>query len=217
MNYVGYKFYDEAKTRRSAEVLKMNTGENRDQFQKRCKQLGFDLTDSRNLIDPFKFLSDTLIKGDLNARRFNFSVLLQNISHDFNKASIIRNNNAFTGREVIIYGNKLDDLRGSVGTEKYENFRHVRDLKNLSGVFEEFDSIIGIDNIDGAKPIQSHSFDHDIKTLFVFGEEEIGLCGELIEKCHDVLYIPQFGSIRSINVACASAIVFHEYTRSFTS
>jgi tRNA G18 (ribose-2'-O)-methylase SpoU len=217
MNVVGYKYYDEAKTRRSAETLKMNKGEDLKSFQKRCKSLGFDPIDSRNLINPYKNLSDTIIKGDLNKRRFNFSVLLQNISHDFNKASVIRNNNAFTGQEIIIFGNKLDDIRGCCGAHKYENIKHVREISQLDGVFEEFDVIIGIDNIDGAKPIQSYTFQHNLKTLFVFGEEEIGLCGELLKKCDDILYIPQYGSVRSINVACASAIVMYEYTRNFIS
>jgi len=214
MNYIGYKFFDPPhNTRRSAESLRMLPGENRQSFEKRCRQLGFEMTDSRNLINPFKFLSDTLIKGALNERRFNFSVLLQNITHDFNKASVTRNCNAFCGKEIIVFNNKIDDYRGACGSEKYENIRHVKTLNELNDVYKEFDVVLGIDNIEGAKPIHTYKFDHDIKTLFVFGEEEIGLCGELIEKCDDILYIPQYGSIRSINVACASAIVFHEFCR----
>jgi tRNA G18 (ribose-2'-O)-methylase SpoU len=213
MNYIGYKYYDKSKTRRSAEVLKMNPGENKIEFKKRCESLGFEMTDSRNLINPFKFLHDTLIKGALNERRFNFSVLLQNITHDFNKASVTRNCNAFCGKEIIVFNNKIDDFRGACGTEKYENIRYVKTLEELNKIYSEFDVVIGVDNIEGAKPVQNYKFNHDIKTLFVFGEEEIGLCGELIEKCDDILYIPQFGSVRSINVACASSIIFHEYTR----
>ena len=215
MNYVGYNWFDEAKTRRSGDVIKMLPKESLAQFKKRCKLTGHEAIDSRNLINPYKNLSDTLIKGDLNKRRFNFSILLQNISHDFNKASVVRNNNAFTGAEVIIFGNKLDDIRGACGVHKYENFRHVREISELNNLFDEFDAVLGIDNVDGAKPIQEYTFEHNLKTLFVFGEEEIGLCGELMEKCDDILYIPQFGSIRSINVACASAIVMYEYTRCF--
>ena len=213
MNYRGYKWLDEAKTRRSGEVIRMSPKESLPQFKKRCELLGFDIVDGRNLINPYQFLSDTLIKGDLNARRFNFSILLQNISHDFNKASVVRNNNAFTGKEVIVFGNKLDDIRGSCGTHNYENFRHVRELSDLTGVLEEFDIVIGIDNIDGAKPIDEYKFDHSIKTLFVFGEEELGLCQELIDKSNELLYIRKYGSCRSINIASASAIVMYEYTR----
>ena len=58
MNYVGYKWFDEAKTRRSADVLKMESGESLDKFKKRCTSLGYDCVDGRNLVDHYKFLSD---------------------------------------------------------------------------------------------------------------------------------------------------------------
>lgn len=215
MNMVGYKWFDEAKTRRSADVLKMEIGETLMKFQKRCKELGYDCVDKRNVIDRYKLMSDDLIRGDLNKRRFNFSIFLQNLAGDFNKASVIRNCNGFCGKEVIIFGEKEYDRRGTCGMHTYENFKHVKCLNDLGGLFETYDHIIGIDNIDGAMPIQSYNFDHAASTLFVFGEEGIGICPEIIEKCHSVLYIPQFGAVRSINVACASAIVMHEYTRSF--
>ena len=106
MNYVGYKYFDTARTRRSAEVLYMEEGEKLDQFKKRCRNLGYEAVDKRNVIDRYKLMSDDLIKGDMNTRRFNFSILLQNLAGDFNKASVIRNNNAFCGKEVILFGEK---------------------------------------------------------------------------------------------------------------
>jgi tRNA G18 (ribose-2'-O)-methylase SpoU len=216
MNYVGYKFFDEAKTRRSAEVLHMNKDESLAQFQKRCRILGYECLDKRNVIDRYKLMSDDLIRGDLNERRFNYSILLQNLAGDFNKASVIRNNNAFCGKEVIIFGDKSYDRRGTCGMHLYENFNHVRELSELDGLLERFDRVIGIDNCDGAKPIQNYDWDYNEQTLFVFGEEGIGVCPEILERCDDILYIPQFGAVRSINVACASAIVMYEYTRNFS-
>ena len=215
MNMVGYKWFDAEKTRRSAEVLKMEIGESLNAFKKRCESLGFEAVDARNVIDRYKLMSDDLIRGDLNSRRFNFSVFLQNLSGDYNKASIIRNSNAFCGKEVILFGEKDYDRRGTCGMHLYENFKHVKILKELDDLFGQYDYVIGIDNVSGAKPIQSYTFNHEAKTLFVFGEEGVGICPEIIEKCHCLLYIPQFGAIRSINVSSASAIVMHEYTRNF--
>ena len=213
MNYKGYKWLDEAKTRRSAEVLEMSTGENIAQFTKRCKLNGFEVVDPRNVIDRYKTMSDILIKGDLNSKRFNFSILLQNLAGDFNKATSIRCNNAFCGKEVILFGDKGYDRRGTCGMHLYEQMSHVKELSKLEGLFEQYDHIIGIDNVDGAEPINSYQFDHNANTLFVFGEEGIGICPEILELCDKVLYIKQFGAVRSINVGCASAIVMYEYTR----
>lgn len=213
MNYVGYKWVDEAKTRRSAVVLKMNDGEKLNAFIKRCKREGFEPVDARNVIDRYKLMSDDLICGDLNERRFNYGILLQNLAGDFNKASVIRNNNAFCGMEVILFGEKQYDRRGTCGMHKYEHLRHVSVLDDLDIILKNYDQIICIDNVDGAEAIEDYKFDHSVKTLFVFGEEGIGVCPELIERCSKMLYIRQYGAVRSINVACASAIVMYEYTR----
>jgi tRNA G18 (ribose-2'-O)-methylase SpoU len=194
----------------------MNKGESLEKFQKRCKLSGFECCDPRNIVDRYKLMSDELIKGDLNNRRFNFSILLQNLSGDFNKASIIRNCNAFCGKEVILFGDKQYDRRGTCGTHVYENFKHVRELYELDDFLSEYDHIIGVDNIEGALPIANYNWDYNSKTIFIFGEEGIGICQEIIDQCHDILYIPMYGSVRSINVSSASAIVMHEYVRGCT-
>jgi tRNA G18 (ribose-2'-O)-methylase SpoU len=213
MNYVGYKWLDEAKTRRSADVLKMDDGEKLEAFIKRCGREGYDAVDARNVIDRYKLMSDELICGDLNARRFNFGILLQNLAGDFNKASVIRNNNAFCGQEVILFGEKRYDRRGTCGMHKYEHLVHVSVLDELDTILNNYQNIICIDNIEGAIAIDEYKFDHSVKTLFVFGEEGIGVCPELIDRCNDMLYIKQYGAVRSINVACASAIVMYGYTK----
>lgn len=213
MNFVGYKYYDDARTRRSAEVLKMLPHEKLETFKKRCIDSGYELTDKRNVIDRYKLMSDDLIRGDLNERRFNYSIFLQNLAGDFNKASAIRNNNAFCGKEVIIFGDKELDRRGMTGMQNYEHLTHVRELSELDDLFSHYDEVIGIDNVDGAIPIQEHNWEYSKNILFVFGEEGIGICPEILDKCNSILYIKQFGAVRSINVACASAIVMYEYTR----
>ena len=215
MNYVGYKYFDEAKTRRSADVLYMEKNEKLETFKKRCLNFGYEPVDKRNVIDRYKIMSDVLIKGDLNTRRFNFSIFLQNLAGDFNKASIIRNNNAFCGKEIIIFGDKDYDRRGTTGMHTYENFKHVSCLNDLGSLFENYDYVIGIDNVDGAKTIQEYNWNHEANTLLIFGEEGVGICPEILDQCHDILYIPQFGAVRSINVASAAAIVMYEYTRNF--
>jgi len=46
---------------------------------------------------------------------------------------------------------------------------------------------------------------------FVFGEENLGVDEELRKISSKVLYIKQYGSVRSLNVGCASAIVMYDY------
>ena len=76
--------------------------------------------DPRNVIDYYAYWKEDAIKADLRSKCNNFSVLVQNLIHDFNLGSIIRCANAFCAKEVIIYGSKQYDKRGTVGAHQRE-------------------------------------------------------------------------------------------------
>lgn len=169
-------------------------------------------TDTRNVTNFFKYWTDEAIKTNLDSKRHNFSVLVQNVIKDFNLSTVIRSSNAFLAKEVIIYGSKQYDRRGAVGTHNYENIRHVKNTNEL--VFPDNYFIIGVDNIEDAKPIENYNYPTNKHVLFVFGEENIGLTDELKAICHDFIYIKQYGSVRSLNVGSAASIVMFDYCRS---
>ena len=169
------------------------------------------LVDKRNIVDRFKNWANDLIIADLDTRRNNFGILCCNIQGDFNIGSVIRNNNAFLGREVIIYGKKRYDRRGCVGTYKYEHLKHVKLEDNLELAISKYDQVIGVDNIDSAEPIDNQQWNYNKKTLFCFGEEGSGLPQNVLDICNKIVYIKQMGSVRSINVGCASAIILFHY------
>lgn len=167
--------------------------------------------DGRNIIDYYYYWDNEAILADLDSKRHNFTVLASNIQGDFNIGTVIRNANAFLAKEVIIYGRKKYDRRGTVGTHTYTHFRHVREVEDLTGIFEQFGLVVGIDNIPGAKPIETYQWNHNIPTLMCFGQEHVGLPKEILDKCHDVVYISQYGSVRSLNVGTASGIAMYSY------
>jgi len=218
MNFVGYKFFDEAKTRRSADVLYMKPNENLIQFQKRCELLGYEAIDKRNVIDHYKHLSDELIKGDLDENRIpNLSVLCINIIGDFNISSCQRNCNAFGCQDLYIFGNKKYDKRGAVGTERYTPFKHVKDVDNLNELLKNFDCVVSLDNCSGARPINEYKWNFDKKTLIIVGQESIGVPDEILKLSHDIVYIKQRGSVRSINAANACGIALYDYSFKYDS
>jgi tRNA G18 (ribose-2'-O)-methylase SpoU len=45
----------------------------------------------------------------------------------------------------------------------------------------------------------------------IFGQEQIGIPKEVLDMCDDVVYIRQFGTVRSLNVGTASGIVMYDY------
>lgn len=171
------------------------------------------MEDTRNILNKYKYWETEAVKADLDTKRQNFSVLCTNIQGDFNIGSIIRNANAFLAKEVIIYGKKKWDRRGAVGTHNYTNFNHVREADDLPALFSQYDRIIGVDNVDNAVPIESYKWDANNNILICFGEENSGLTEEVVSLCDDVVYIQQYGSVRSLNVGCASGIVMYDYMR----
>ena len=175
--------------------------------------------ETRNIIDHYHYWNHDAIRADLDTKRHNYTVVCCNVGNDFNIATVIRNANAFLAKEVIIYGNKKYDRRGTVGTHHYTNFNHVRDIDSLSDLFHsmyvrygrEGVRVIGIDNIPEAKDVNSYDFDPNVHYVMIFGQEQIGVPMDVLSICDDVLYIPQYGSVRSINVGCASSIIMNNY------
>lgn len=170
-----------------------------------------------NVIDYYKEWEVNAIIGDLDTKRKNFTVLCSNVENDFNIATAIRNSNAFLASEVWIYGRKQYDRRGTVGTHHYTHFRHVKTIDNVYNEIEQLKKkhekvrVVGVDNIPDALPIGNYAWSKHEHVLMIFGQEKNGVPKELLNICDDVVYIKQYGSVRSLNVGTASGIVMNSY------
>lgn len=166
--------------------------------------------DRRNVIDHFKYWSDEAIKVALDERRLPFAIMLENFAHDFNIACAIRNGNAFSTGEVWIVGRRKWDKRGAVGTYKYEHIHYADTSEEVIERFRERGyRIVAVDNLDGACELQRYRWEP--KSLMMFGQESIGLSQRALDLADDLVYIPQTGSTRSINVGAASAVLMYDY------
>lgn len=165
------------------------------------------MSDTRNIIDYFKYWTVDAIKADLDEKRHNFSILISNKLNDFNLGTVVRNCNAFLGREVIIWGRRQWDKRGAVGTHHYENIKHFRTTDSLD--FQDA-TVIGIDNVPSAIPIDDFQWPTG-HVIMVFGQEQHGIDPELAAICSQFVYIRQFGSVRSLNVGTASGVAMYDY------
>ena len=70
---------------------------------------------------------------------------------------------------------------------------------------------MAVDNTGDTEPIETADLPE--KAVLVFGQESVGISDELRAVCPRAVYIPQFGSTRSLNVAAAAAIAQHEWVR----
>lgn len=167
-------------------------------------------TDRRNVADFYKYWATDAIRARLDSLRHEFAVLCQNIEGDFNIGSVIRNCNAFLASSIYYWGNKRWNRRGTVGTHIYENIKFIDSEANLQSLFEQYAPVC-IDNVDGA--INIFDYEWPKNPLMIFGEECAGIQRSILDKNFPVLYIPQYGSVRSLNVGCASAIAMADWCR----
>lgn len=168
------------------------------------------LGDPRNLIDHFKYWRDEAVRAALDVHRHPFAVVLENFAYDFNVATAVRNANAFLAREVWIVGRRRWDRRGAQGTHRYQHLRHAATTgEALAGLRAEGYRVVAVDNVDGAASLAGHRWEP--RTAMVFGQEQIGVSPDALRMADDVLYIPQYGSTRSINVGVASGIAMYAW------
>ena len=129
---------------------------------------------------------------------------------DFNFSTVIRNCNAFLARKVYRAGKRQYDRRGTVGTHHYEHVGYDESIINLINKYrQEGYRIVAIDNVGEAQDIRSYRWEP--KSFMLFGEEGRGLSQEAIELSDDIVYIPQFGSVRSLNLGTASGLAMYDY------
>lgn len=168
-----------------------------------------------NVIDSLKNLEIPDIQKYCESNTINASVGMININGDFNLSTMVRNANFFGFKSVHYVGKKKWDKRGSVGTHHYTPMYNHKDeesfLQQCSGR-----SIIAIENnipeySDKTVNLFKYSFNDVINPIFVFGEESKGLSDLILYRANIILTIPNYGSVRSLNVGTTSGIVMGFY------
>ena len=64
-----------------------------------------------------------------------------------------------------------------------------------------------MDNTPGDDSQSVYDVQLPTKSACLFGEENLGLADDLIAAADAMIYIPQYGSVRSINVSVAHGII----------
>jgi tRNA(Leu) C34 or U34 (ribose-2'-O)-methylase TrmL len=166
----------------------------------------------KNVIDKYKSWTTEQVKNDLIKNSLPCAVLAQNIDQDFNVAAMMRSANFFGITNFYYFGKKHYDKRAAMGVQHYLNIRHlssIDDIKKLKSKYELVGMENNLPNTKNSIPLKS--FNWNDNTLFVFGEESIGIDNHILELCDSIIEIEGTGSVRSLNVASAAAITFYDY------
>ena len=166
--------------------------------------------DRRNVVDRYRYWSVEAIVADLDRRRHDFHVAIENWQHDFNIGTIVRTANAFLAREVHIVGKRRWNRRGAMVTDRYQHVRHHPTVEDLAAhLHEQQVTLMGIDNLPGAEHVETWEMPRSV--CFLFGQEGPGLSEQARDACDGTFSIAQFGSTRSINASAAAAIAMHSW------
>jgi tRNA G18 (ribose-2'-O)-methylase SpoU len=172
--------------------------------------------DRRNVVDRYRYWTLEAIVADLDTRRHDFHVAIENWQHDFNIGTIVRTANAFLAAEVHIVGNRRWNRRGAMVTDRYQHLRHHPTVADLAAYLKERPEpvrLLGIDNLPGSAHLETMAMPR--KVCFLFGQEGPGLSESAREAVDGTFSIAQFGSTRSINASAAAAITMHAWIREY--
>lgn len=165
--------------------------------------------DSRNVVDKYRYWNNQAITDDLAKQRFDLEIAIENLEHDFNIGSVVRNANAFNVRRVHIIGRKQWNKRGAMVTNRYLEVVHHPTITDFLNSLQDDYHLIAIDNQPGAQCL--HGYKLPAKTVLIFGGEGPGISPELAKQAEVMLKIEQFGSTRSVNVGVASGIAMYAW------
>jgi tRNA G18 (ribose-2'-O)-methylase SpoU len=168
--------------------------------------------DRRNVVDRYRYWRREAVVADLDERRHDFHVAIENWQHDLNIGSVVRTANAFLAREVHVVGRRRWNRRGAMVTDRYQHVRHHDDVASFAAWAADAGlEIVGVDNLPGCQPLESTRLPRTC--VLLFGQEGPGLSGPARAAAGTVCSIAQFGSTRSINAGAAAAIAMHTWIR----
>ena len=165
----------------------------------------------RNVIDEFKDLRDEYIRQRLKETCNGFSVLMTHIEGDFNIGSVMRSANFFGAKEFFYWGKKRFDRRSAVGVHNYTSLHFLERIEDVQKIKENY-TLIGLENnVPGTIPIHRFDWKVDRPPCIVVGEECKGIHVDVVSLCDRLVEIPNFGSVRSINVGSAASLAMYDY------
>lgn len=164
--------------------------------------------DRRNVEDGYRYWTVEAIKADLQTKRVDLHIAIENWQHDMNIGTIVRNANAFNVAAVHIIGRRHWNRRGAMVTDRYLDIcQHATVDEFVAAVGER--SIIAVDNLPGAVPLSQVKL--PARAVLVFGGEGPGLSPQMVEASQQMVMIEQIGSTRSVNVGVAAGIVMYAW------
>ena len=168
--------------------------------------------DRRNVIDQYRYWKRSAIIADLDPRRHEFHVAIENFTSDGNIGTVVRTANAFLAQYVHIIGRRRWNRRGAMVTDRYQHLMHHDTVEDFIRWAREHElDVVAVDNTPGCVPIETAELPR--RCALLFGQEGPGVSEDAQQQSMMTVSIAQFGSTRSINAGVAAGIAMHAWIR----
>ena len=156
---------------------------------------------SRLNIDQFK-----------RAEKTPLIIVLENIRSLNNIGSIFRSADAFLVTKIYLCGITArpphkDIHKTALGATESVDWEYRESATTLIEDLRKDYQCLAIEQTEGSIPLQDFSPDPSVSIVLVFGNEVKGVTQEVVNLCHQVIEIPQYGTKHSLNVAVSAGIV----------
>ncbi len=167
-------------------------------------------------------LNRKTIEENLNARKLNITVILDNVRSAQNVGSIFRTSDAFNVDKIYLCGitatppNKeiFKTALGATESVKWEYYENINSL--IETLKNEQHRVISIEQTAHAQMLDKVRFELNEKYAFVFGNEVDGVSQTVINNSNGVIEIPQFGSKHSLNISVSAGVILWEAAKQLT-
>jgi tRNA (guanosine-2'-O-)-methyltransferase len=145
------------------------------------------------------------------------ALLLDGVQTPYNVGSILRTAAAYRVDHLWLVAPSASPThpktqKTALGSQRFVTYTEFETIDPAADqVAAEGYTLVGVELAEGARPL--HELDLPSDVCLALGHEDRGLSKATLARCQAVGYLPQLGSIGSLNVAVAAAVAMYEIRR----
>lgn len=146
------------------------------------------------------------------AKKTPLIVVLDNIRSLNNIGSIFRTADAFLIEKIYLCGITAcpphkDIHKTALGATDSVEWEYRKDALELIKELRNTHHCLAVEQTEQAILLQEFKPEAQKSYMLVFGNEVKGVAQEIVDQCHGVIEIPQFGTKHSLNVSVSAGVV----------
>jgi tRNA G18 (ribose-2'-O)-methylase SpoU len=154
-----------------------------------------------------------------SASKYPVIVVLDNIRSLNNIGSIFRTCDAFLAEKIILCGITAtpphrEISKTALGATESVNWTYVEStLEVVAQLKSQGYKVYAVEQAINSTKLDEFRLSQNEKYAVIFGHEVRGVAQDVVDECHGVIEIPQYGTKHSLNVAVCAGIVLWEVVK----